>query len=179
MWLDIQVRRQAGNCVIKVLVQIHCACLQQHSKIPRLHAQSLLFCERHNHFEPELRYTAFRTVCFSFTRGTSNAKTYYIIFFSWLTAPASQNLFFLETSWSYSDTTHSVGLLWTNYQPVAETSTWQHTNTHNRQTSFPTKGFEPAIPSRERSQVHALDRAATEIVNYKLLPHMHYDVRAV
>jgi hypothetical protein len=25
------------------------------------------------------------------------------------------------------DTTHSVGLLWTNDQPVAETSTWQHT----------------------------------------------------
>jgi hypothetical protein len=32
----------------------------------------------------------------------------------------------VEASRSYSDTPHSVGLLWTRDQPVAETSTWQH-----------------------------------------------------
>ena len=31
-------------------------------------------------------------------------------------------------SWPHSNThTHSVGLLWTSDQPIAETSTWQHT----------------------------------------------------
>ena len=34
-------------------------------------------------------------------------------------------------------------------------------NTHNRQTSMPPEGFEPAIPASERSQTYALDRAAT------------------
>jgi hypothetical protein len=34
------------------------------------------------------------------------------------------------------DTPHSVGLLWTSDQPLAETSTWEH-NTHKRQTSMP------------------------------------------
>jgi hypothetical protein len=33
----------------------------------------------------------------------------------------------IEASRSYSDTRHSVGLLWTSDQPDAETSTWQHT----------------------------------------------------
>jgi len=46
-------------------------------------------------------------------------------------------------------------------------------NTHNRQTSVPPAGFEPAIPASERSQTHALDRAATGIgalnpTSYKL-----------
>jgi hypothetical protein len=35
---------------------------------------------------------------------------------------------FVEVSWSHTlDTPQSVGLLWTSDQPVAETSTWQHT----------------------------------------------------
>ena len=33
----------------------------------------------------------------------------------------------IKASRSHSDTPHSVGLLWTSDQPVAETSTWQHT----------------------------------------------------
>jgi len=33
----------------------------------------------------------------------------------------------IEVSRSHSDTPHSVGLLWTRDQPVAETSTWPHT----------------------------------------------------
>jgi hypothetical protein len=36
-------------------------------------------------------------------------------------------------------------------------------NTHKRQISMPTGGFEPAIPESERPQTHALDRAATGI----------------
>jgi len=38
-----------------------------------------------------------------------------------------QGLLIIEASRSHSDTSHSVGLLWTSDQPDAETSTWQHT----------------------------------------------------
>jgi hypothetical protein len=68
-----------------------------------------------------------------------------------------------EASQSHSETPHSVGLLCTSDQPVAETSTWQHkTLTRDRYPCLPV-GFEPAIPASERPQTHALDHAATEI----------------
>jgi len=41
--------------------------------------------------------------------------------------PVGQDLLVTEDSQSHSVTPHSVGLLWTNDQPDAETSTWQHT----------------------------------------------------
>ena len=41
-------------------------------------------------------------------------------------------------------------------------------NTHNRQTSMPSVGFEPTISAGERPRTHALNRAATgiSVVNY-------------
>jgi len=36
-------------------------------------------------------------------------------------------------------------------------------NTHNRQTSMPTVGFEPTTPAGERPQTYVLDHAATGI----------------
>jgi hypothetical protein len=36
-------------------------------------------------------------------------------------------------------------------------------NTHNRQTSMPSAGFEPIIPESERPKTYALERAATGI----------------
>jgi hypothetical protein len=45
-------------------------------------------------------------------------------------ALVGQTLLVIEASRPLSDTSHSVGLLWTSYQLVAETSTWQH-NTHD------------------------------------------------
>jgi len=36
-------------------------------------------------------------------------------------------------------------------------------NTHKKQISMPLAGIEPAIPTNERPQTYALDRAATEI----------------
>jgi hypothetical protein len=63
----------------------------------------------------------------------------------------------------------SVGLLWTRDRPVAEPSTWQHTNTHKRHTSMPPVGFEPTIPASARPQTYALDRAATiTLININL-----------
>jgi len=41
--------------------------------------------------------------------------------------PMGHDLTIVQDSRSYSDTPHSVGLLWTSYQTNAETSTWQHT----------------------------------------------------
>jgi len=38
-----------------------------------------------------------------------------------------QVLFIVQLSKSHSDAPHSVRLLWTSDQPIAETSTWQHT----------------------------------------------------
>jgi hypothetical protein len=36
-------------------------------------------------------------------------------------------------------------------------------NTHNRQTSMPSAGIQPAIPAGDRLQTHASDRSATGI----------------
>ena len=71
-----------------------------------------------------------------------------------------QGLLIIETSRTHSDTPHSVGLLWTSDRPEAETSTWQHTI---RQASMPPAGFESSIPTSERQQTYALDRAAAGI----------------
>ena len=86
----------------------------------------------------------------------------YEFFFMALTAQsramASSFLRFFEIT--HNDTPQSIGLLWTSDQPVAETSTWQHT-TFTRQTSMPPAGFEPTISAGEQPQTYALDRAAT------------------
>jgi len=50
-----------------------------------------------------------------------------IIFLPWRNSPYWAKDLIIEDSRSHSDTPHSVGLLWTSGQPVAETSTWQHT----------------------------------------------------
>jgi hypothetical protein len=63
-----------------------------------------------------------------------------------------QGLLIIEASRSYSDTSHSVGLICTSDQSDAETSTWQHTTlTRDRhpcpQWDFflPVRGFSPLI----------------------------------
>jgi hypothetical protein len=45
---------------------------------------------------------------------------------------------------------HTVGLLWTSEQLVAETATYTTHNKHKRKTSMPSAGFEPAIPAIKR-----------------------------
>jgi hypothetical protein len=42
-------------------------------------------------------------------------------------------------------------------------------NTHNKQTSMPAVGFEPAFPASERPQTHVLDRPATGIGPWKFI----------
>jgi hypothetical protein len=67
--------------------------------------------------------------------------------------------FLFRVSWSHTYK-HTVGLLWTSDQPVAEASTY--TGQHRRQTNMPSAGFEPAIPATKRPQTYALDRASIE-----------------
>jgi len=38
-----------------------------------------------------------------------------------------QGLLIVEALWSHTNTPLLAGLLWTSDQPIAETSTWQHT----------------------------------------------------
>jgi hypothetical protein len=66
-----------------------------------------------------------------------------------------QGLLTAEVSRSHSDTSHSVGLLWTIDHPYADL----YLTTHNTHIHAPS-GFEPAIPASERPQTHALDRVA-------------------
>jgi hypothetical protein len=51
---------------------------------------------------------------------------------------------------THHDAPQTVGLLWTSDQPVAETSTRQHTTHITDNTSLPPVGFEPTIAAVER-----------------------------
>ena len=68
-----------------------------------------------------------------------------------------QDLLFIEASFHTQCTSQSVGFVGKTDRPDAETCTWKQ-NTHNRQIYIPPAGFEPADPTSERSQTHALDR---------------------
>ena len=80
-----------------------------------------------------------------------------------------QGLLIFEAPRLHSDTPRSVGLLWASDEPHAEISTLTTHNTHNRETFMHQAGFEPAIPTFDRSQTHALEGADTGIsVSYKV-----------
>jgi hypothetical protein len=67
-----------------------------------------------------------------------------------------------------------VGLLWTSYQLVAETSTWQHT-TLIRDKEWPV-GFEPTMPPSKWPQTHASDSTGTGISIYNMCIRDFYDI---
>lgn len=69
-------------------------------------------------------------------------------------------LIVVEVSRTRPDTAHSLGLLRTSDRPFTETPTWQY-KTLTR--DMPPAGFELAIRTSERSQIHAFDGAATEM----------------
>ena len=56
-------------------------------------------------------------------------------------------------AWSFwithNDTSKPVGLLWTSFQPVAETSTWQHTTLTTYRHPCPQPNSNPPIPASE------------------------------
>ena len=65
----------------------------------------------------------------------------------------------VEASRSHSDTTHSVGLLWTSDRLVAETFPCPKHNIHNRHTSMLSVRFEPAIPASKWPHTYILESA--------------------
>ena len=73
---------------------------------------------------------------------------------------------YYQASRSDSDTLHSVGLLWTSDQPDPDLYLTTQ-NTHNRHRCL-SAGLEPTFPASELQQTHALDRAVTEIGDYKM-----------
>jgi hypothetical protein len=56
--------------------------------------------------------------------------------------------------------THPIRLLATSIQNVSEAATYTTHNQHNKRTSMPSAGFEPAIPKIKRLNTYALDRTA-------------------
>jgi len=62
-----------------------------------------------------------------------------------------QGLLIIETSWSYSETSRSVGFLWTSGQPDAGPSIWQHpkitTDRHPCTGGFRTRYFRKRAPA--------------------------------
>ena len=92
-----------------------------------------------------------------------SSKTHIFFFYHGATALAGQALLIIKDSWSHSDTSHSVGLLWKSGQSDAETSTWQHTTLPTDRHPCPPAEFEPTISAGEQPKTYALDRAATGI----------------
>jgi hypothetical protein len=76
-------------------------------------------------------------------------------------ATVGQGLLFHVISRSHSDTYHSVGLLWTSNQPVAETSDWQHTT------------LTTDIHALGRIRTHSLSRWA--VADLRLRPRDQWD----
>ena len=67
--------------------------------------------------------------------------------------------------------TNPVELIWTSDQLVTEAATYATHNKHNRRTSMPWAGFEPAILTIKRPQAYALDRTATGIGSWYITVH--------
>ena len=109
------------------------------------------------------------------------AAFYRLIFFLMVQqSQVGQGLLNIEASRSHSDTPYSVGLLRTIDQPDPVTSTCTRHNSHKRQISIPTAGFETAISASERPQTHALESTATfcpliVIINTKLAYYRHIE----
>ena len=77
----------------------------------------------------------------------------------------SQGLVIIEASRSYSNTPHSVGLLWTIDQPDADRPLPDKTK-HSQETDIHSyAGIRTRNPSNERPEAHALNRAAIGIDN--------------
>jgi len=91
------------------------------------------------------------------------------LFYHGATAPLGQGLLIIEDLWSYSDTPHSVGLLWKRDQTDAETSIRQRTKQSQETNIHDPAGFEPTIPASEWPQTHALDYGATGTGAYLVL----------
>jgi hypothetical protein len=67
------------------------------------------------------------------------------------------------TRQTHSSTTGSVRQADSSVRGIGPSQTPLHDNTHNRQTSMPQAGFEPATPGSAPPQTHSFDQAANGI----------------
>jgi hypothetical protein len=63
--------------------------------------------------------------------------------------------------------TQPVTILLTSDQLVAEAANYTTRNKHNKRTSMPSAGFEPAIPATQRLQTYVFDHTATGVADTK------------
>jgi hypothetical protein len=89
-------------------------------------------------------------------------------FYHGATALVGQGLLITEDSWSYSDTPHSVGLVWTSAQPDPQTSTWHHTTL---KTDFHAPD---GIRNHNLSKQAAADRRVATGIGYIWLNNLKY-----
>ena len=93
---------------------------------------------------------------------TVNTQIYFYFFFLWGYGP-TQGGGFMATPFTrllyhaHNDAPHSVALLWTSDQPVAEAHKWQHTTLTTDRHSCSSVGFEPTISAVDRPQNHTLE----------------------
>jgi len=74
---------------------------------------------------------------------TTNSGILYFLLTMVKQPPVGQGLLIIDDSRSHSDTPHSVGLLWTSGQPVAETSTRQNTTLTTDRHPCPRRDWSP------------------------------------
>ena len=84
-----------------------------------------------------------------------------------------QGLLTVKPSRSHSDTPHSVGLLWTSDQPVAETSTRQHTTLTKDRHPRPRRDSNPQSQQASGRRPHGLDRECTGIGAFTYLQRLN------
>ena len=73
-------------------------------------------------------------------------------------------------TWSHSDTSHSVGLLWTSDQPDAETSTCQHTAIKRETHPYPGRIRSRNPNNHSSADLHLRPRGHWYRSNYYLTP---------
>ena len=119
-----------------------------------------LFIFQDSYFQNETKHF---TDPFSQSELVNNDNYYYYYYYFMAQQPlVVQGLLTIEASRSHSDTPHSVGLLCTSDQPVAETSTWQH----SQETDVHALG---GIRTRNSSKRAAVDPRFTPRHNWEWL----------
>jgi hypothetical protein len=99
------------------------------------------------------------------------------LLFPWGNSPQWARASWLSRLHDHTQTHHTLGSTpldkWSAQRRDLDLTTH---NTHKRQTSMPSVGFEPAIPESTRPQTHALDRADTGIGSYLVKDVFHTHV---
>ena len=95
--------------------------------------------------------------------------TFRIFFFLMSQQPLVTRVSSVSRLHYYTQTPHSVLLLWTSDHPDTPTSTWQHASITGDSHPCPLEKFEPATTASKLPQTHVLDRAVTGIRKFGVI----------